>query len=83
MVTGIQRELDGVVEYLATLVAETQGSQNYPEELIPPMTDDPDEIIENATVTKGGVYDHQGDMAGFTLWRGDKGYRVIVSKIPD
>jgi hypothetical protein len=85
-VTEENQELFGVVEDMVTMIESGQPTPRpdeayWAEELIPPMTEDPDEVVANTML--GGSYLPQGPQAGFTLWRGMKGYRISVSKLPD
>jgi hypothetical protein len=84
-VTEEQRKLFGVLDDLATMIEAGQPEpppENfyYVEELIPPMTEDHDEVITDSKLT--GSYLPQGTQMGFTLWRGQKAYRISVSEIP-
>jgi hypothetical protein len=85
--TGTERELAEVAGFLAEAV-ETEARLNparkgsfYPEDLIPPMFDEG----EDADVLSSSLYTRHGDpepQAGFTLWHGERGYRVRVEMLP-
>lgn len=79
-VTDEQRELAVVVDELANMIDRSQdGLEYWAEELIPPMTEDPDEVVASSVLE--GNYLPQGEQLGFTLWHGDKAYRISVSKL--
>jgi hypothetical protein len=74
--TDVERELAGIAGKLANAVdshAELDGF--WAEELIPPMSED--EVLSSSLYTRPG---NSVPVAGFTLWRGGKAYRVAVSE---
>jgi hypothetical protein len=80
--TATERELAEVADKLASAVgSHAELDDYYPEELIPPMFDEG----ENADVLSSALYTRPGSpepQAGFTLWHGDRAYRVRIDVLP-
>jgi hypothetical protein len=73
--TATERELAEVAGMLANAVPSHAELDGYwAEELIPPMTED--EVLSSSLYTQPG---NPTPVAGFTLWHGNRAYRVAIS----
>jgi len=74
--TDAERDLAETANRLADDVNHSVVRDWWAEELIPPYSED--DVLSSALYTRRGS---SAPEAGFTLWKGDRAYRVVLTPL--